>query len=61
MIVSRLCLSIAFGVAAASGMAGLARAQAPAQATTRPEINAPLPGTPDKIIAFRQSNYTPST
>lgn len=60
MILSRLCLSIAFGATIASGIAGLAWAQAPAapaQATTRPEINAPLPGTPDEIIAFRKANY----
>ncbi len=54
MILHRLCLGIGF---AAVGMAGLALAQAPTQATTRPEINAPLPGTPDEIVAFRRSNY----
>jgi len=54
MISYRVCLGI--GVVAAS-LVGPARAQAPTQATTRPEINAPMPATPDEIIAFRRSNY----
>ena len=54
MILHRVCVGIGFTVA---GMVGLAQAQTPTQATTRPEINAPLPGTPDEIIAFRRSNY----
>ena len=54
MISFRLCLGIGF---AAASLVGQAQAQAPTLATTRPEINAPLPGTPEEIIAFRRSNY----
>lgn len=57
MIISRLGLNIGIGIAVMAGLGGFARAQAPAQATTRPEINAPLPTVPDEIIAFRQANF----
>jgi len=54
MHIARVWLGVGLAASLAAGVAGLARAQ---PATTRPEINAPLPGTPEEIIAFRQANY----
>ena len=51
-------LIAALACVASLGAAHLAAAQgAPAAATTRPELNAPLPSAPLDVIAFRRANY----